>query len=103
MTLLIHPVAALTIATFIVITAVGWFAVPGPRWALVTLGASGTLLLIAVTNVAFPLFETESLAVTSNAALDCSDERCLPRTDQNEHRIGRWRKRRPRHRIRRDA
>lgn len=46
---------AFTIATFVAITGVAWFTVPGPRWALVTLGASGSLLLIAVTTAAFPL------------------------------------------------
>lgn len=46
---------ALTIAAFGAITGVAWFTVPGPRWALVTLGASGSLLLIAVITAAFPL------------------------------------------------
>ena len=42
-------------AAFVAITAVAWFAVPGPRWALVTIGASATNLLVAVGIVAFPV------------------------------------------------
>jgi hypothetical protein len=42
-------------AAFVAITAVAWFAVPGPRWALVTVGASATYLLIVVGIAAFPM------------------------------------------------
>ena len=43
------------VATFAAITAVAWFAVPGPRWALITIGASATDLLLGVGIVAFPI------------------------------------------------
>jgi hypothetical protein len=59
---------AFTVATFVAITGVAWFTVPGPRWALVTLGASGTLLLNSVTTAAFPL----SLRIQRGLALGAS-------------------------------
>ena len=59
---------AFTIGAFVAITGVAWFTVPGPRWALVTLGASGSLLLIAVTTAAFPL----SLRIQRGLALGAS-------------------------------
>jgi hypothetical protein len=51
------------------ITGGAWFTVPGPRWALVTLGASGTLLLLAVTNAAFPIPNTVNFALAIGAAV----------------------------------
>jgi hypothetical protein len=63
-----HRGTALTVATFMAITGGAWFTVPGPRWALVTLGASGSLLLIAVATVAFPL----SLRVQRGLAIGAS-------------------------------
>ena len=63
-----YPGTAFSVATFVAITGVAWFTVPGPRWALVTLGASGTLLLIAVTTAAFPL----SLRIQRGLALGAS-------------------------------
>jgi hypothetical protein len=51
------------------ITGGAWFTVPGQRWALVTLGASGTLLLLAVTNVAFPIPNTVNFALVIGATV----------------------------------
>ena len=60
---------AFTVATFVAITGVAWFTVPGPRWALVTLGASGTLLLLAVTNAAFPIPKKVNYALAFGASV----------------------------------
>jgi hypothetical protein len=58
-----------TIATFVVITAVGWFTVPGPRWALVTLGASGTLLVISLTTATLPVPSRARIALVIGASV----------------------------------
>jgi hypothetical protein len=61
---------AITIIAFATITAVAWFVVPGPRWALVTLGASASLLLIVVGVAAFPLpRRVVAVALAANASI----------------------------------
>jgi hypothetical protein len=60
----------ITIIAFATTTAVAWFVVPGPRWALVTLGASASLLLIVVSVAAFPLpRQAVAVALTANASI----------------------------------
>lgn len=58
---------AISAFAFVVITALAWFAVPPPRWALVTLGAFATLLLIAVGLAAFPVSRRVGIAATATA------------------------------------
>lgn len=60
---------AFTITIFAAITAIAWFTVPEPRWALVTLGASGTLLLLAVTDAAFPIPNKVNFALAFGASV----------------------------------
>ena len=46
-----------------------WFIVPAPRWALVTLGASATMLLLATIFAVFPLPRRLTTAATITALL----------------------------------
>jgi hypothetical protein len=41
-----------------------WFVVPAPRWALVTLGASSTLLMFAIIIAVFPVPRRITVAAT---------------------------------------
>lgn len=49
---------------FLGIAIGSWFVVPGPRWALVTLGASATLLMHTIVGAVLPLPRRMTLAIT---------------------------------------
>ncbi|MCG3770850.1 MAG: hypothetical protein JW384_02029 [Nitrosomonadaceae bacterium] len=46
-----------------------WFVVPAPRWALVTLGATATLLMLATIFLAFPLPRRINIAASITTIL----------------------------------
>ena len=63
------PGAITTLVLYLGIVIGSWFVVPAPRWALVTLGASATLLMLATIFAVFPLPRRITMAATITAIL----------------------------------
>ena len=63
------PGAITTLVLYLGIVIGSWFVVPAPRWALVTLGASATLLMLATVFAVFPLPRRITMAATITAIL----------------------------------
>ena len=62
-----HAITPLVV--FLCIVTGSWFVVPAPRWALVTLGASATLMLFAIIITVFPVPRSVAVAATIATSL----------------------------------